>query len=61
MIEEKDEWYQGRGIKELLPLRQEFFEHNETCECTCDTCLDATRCSCAYDSYNTNGDCLLSK
>lgn len=61
MISEKDDWYMPRGIIELLPLRQDFFENNEPCQCTCDTCIDVTRCSLAYDFYNTNGDCLLYK
>lgn len=28
---------------------------------TCDMCVDAARCSLAFDPYNTNGDCLASK
>lgn len=62
MLEEKDRWYQARGIKELLPIRDSFFEyHGKQATCTCDKCIDSTRCSCAYDAYNNNGDCLLAK
>ncbi len=28
---------------------------------TCDTCPMAPRCSLAFDSYNTEGDCLYEK
>ncbi len=28
---------------------------------TCDMCTSAPRCTLAYDSYNTNGDCLAAK
>lgn len=28
---------------------------------TCDDCTAAQTCSLAFDGYNTNGDCLLSK
>lgn len=28
---------------------------------TCDDCTDADQCEFAYDSYNTNGDCLALK
>lgn len=55
-------WYLKRGIIELLPIRKDFFTfHGELAKCTCDTCIDVTRCSLAYDAYNTEGDCLLSK
>ena len=33
--------------------------HDE--EMTCDNCSWAACCTCAWDLYNTNGDCLLSK
>jgi len=28
---------------------------------TCDNCTHAAKCVLAFDSYNTNGDCLASK
>lgn len=28
---------------------------------TCDDCPNARRCNCAWDAYNTGGDCLASK
>lgn len=28
---------------------------------TCFTCSHQFVCKCAYDSYNTNGDCLMEK
>lgn len=60
VVDITDQFYQKRGVKELLPLRETFFKHNQG-ECTCDYCMDVTRCALAYDGYNTDGDCLLSK
>jgi len=60
-IEIPDDWYKEHTIPELITLRDDFIDINGKLECTCDNCLDVTRCGCAYDAYNTNGDCLLSK
>jgi len=30
-------------------------------KCTCIDCPDNSRCPAAFDPYNTNGDCLMSK
>ena len=30
-------------------------------DCTCEDCPDVKTCDCAYDTYNTGGDCLASK
>lgn len=29
--------------------------------CTCNDCPDKDSCNCAFDLYNTQGDCLASK
>jgi hypothetical protein len=60
-IDIPDPYYHKRGIKDLLPLREAFLKYHEGATCTCDTCIDVTRCKLAYDLYNSSGDCLLSK
>lgn len=60
VIDIPDGYYLKRGIRDLLPLRESFLKEMQTV-CTCDTCIDVTRCKLAYDLYNSSGDCLLSK
>ena len=60
VIDIPHEWYLKRGIRDLLPLREDFIKRMDT-TCTCDTCIDSTRSSLAYDYYNTDGYCLLAK
>jgi hypothetical protein len=61
IVDIPDGWYHKRGVKELLPLREDFLKKTRNAVCTCDTCIDVTRCDLAYDMYNTDGDCLLEK
>lgn len=54
-------WYKKQGIETLLLLREQFKKEFPKTKCTCDYCIDVTVCNLAYESYNTDGDCLLSK
>ena len=57
-----DEWWEARGMKQLLELRKRFFgEWGAEVECTCDKCVSVTICALAYDPYNIGGDCLYLK
>lgn len=55
------------GTFALETLRKEATVHHEELtgvkdvKFTCDGCAMAGRCTLVYDSYNTNGDCLLEK
>lgn len=60
-IEIPDGWYKKQTIPKLLEARELFRKEQGSAECTCDYCIDVTRCSLAYDGYNTGGDCLLAK
>jgi hypothetical protein len=61
-IEVPDEWAEHRAMGEVLKRRDEFVkEFGDANKCTCERCGAALICNLAYDSYNTNGDCLLDK
>lgn len=56
-------WITERTMQELMELRKAtlFYFNNDEVVFTCDTCLDFYRCHCAFDAYNTEGDCLMVK
>ena len=65
-----DEWLyvepltdeQLKADRDLVIRRNsEFVKYDVNQVYTCDNCVLANRCSLAFDIYNTNGDCLLSK
>jgi hypothetical protein len=64
-----DQWLRKRilTLEELVADRQEARKQNleltgvEDLQYTCDECWMARACGLAFDSYNTNGDCLLEK
>ena len=61
VVDIPDGWYKKNTMPELIESRNSFMRENGDAECTCDFCLDVTRCALAYDGYNTQGDCLLAK
>lgn len=46
---------------EVAERRKMMAEFNEVDKYTCDDCSQAPICTLAFDSYNTNGDCLYEK
>lgn len=56
-----------RSDQEVARLRQASVVHlkerfgHEVTAFTCDGCVLAPQCLLAFDGYNTDGDCLLSK
>lgn len=51
---------------ELIKYREQQNKHNDELghhpeKYTCDECDRAPKCKLAFDSYNTEGDCLYSK
>jgi len=42
-------------------IRYGYIDDGDILEFTCDTCFDMPTCICAYDLYNTHGDCLMEK
>lgn len=69
MSEFPKEWILNRTDEELASDRKravkwnkEFYELDDTdLDFTCDKCVDRNICSCAYDLYNLQGDCLMAK
>jgi len=49
----------GRLIGQLR--REKAVSEDEDTELTCDYCEAAPICFCAFDTYNTDGDCLARK
>jgi hypothetical protein len=47
--------------KEFNELLTAQFRYPEDEKCTCTNCSEKYICSCAYDGYNTNNDCLMEK
>ena len=60
-IDIPDQCYTALPVPKLIERRNAFLQDHPVEPCTCDSCLDVTRCALAYDDYNTAGDCLLSK
>lgn len=55
-------WKEPMTEIELLRSRLEIIENQMyRGKLTCCECGLANKCTLAFDSYNTNGDCLLSK
>jgi hypothetical protein len=52
--------YKERTVPEIIKMREDFLKE-DIGECTCDKCLCVMFCQCAYDFYNSQGDCLLAK
>ena len=61
VVDIPDGYYYKRSLVNLLKLREEFMKENKNVLCTCDYCIDVTRCGCAFDEYNVEGECLLVK
>ena len=70
MKQDPDGWIRKAPLSraELAQLRQENVDFMEERGLgpidgvfTCDSCNDAPICKLAFDAYNTNGDCLMSK
>lgn len=65
---EEDQWLwdSPRTAEELAAARKASIEHPQVglpsdTTFTCDGCHLVSKCTLAFDSYNTDGDCLLSK
>ena len=58
-----DQWTYARPLTdvELGMLALQFNKESPGYICTCASCVRKTTCVLAYDSYNTNGDCLYDK
>jgi len=54
-------WQKNWTEEEFSRIQERFKSENPGEKCTCDGCCDKKICSCAYDFYNTQGDCLYGK
>lgn len=68
---QKNTWTRPEPITDddldrIKAVYRQWFENNphtpgEIPKCTCDTCDDNRTCTLAYDTYNTNDECLWEK
>jgi hypothetical protein len=49
------------ALLEVCVIEDENFAQYANLGDTCDRCARAATCPCAFDGYNTDGDCLASK
>ena len=63
----EDQWVRAVPLteeeleEEKVKLREHYAPHGFDIGTTCEECGLRFTCKLAFDAYNTNGDCLLSK